>query len=645
MIQLRSALAILAAIAFIAVADEVRAASGNLSVEAEATWHADPTFAIAWDPIPPPNPTEAVYRIFDAQEQLALAFRRPLHQATEPIEAPAAPGVYRLEAWLENGAGVEGAHSSATLRFDDTVPAMPAVSQLAGWALSADDAEVSIGPSPDPPPPSGIRGYALSVDRGSGSSPCGHPSQCEPAEIDLAGAAGGAVSLGTLPEGISFVRVLAVSGAGVASAPITAEVRIDGSAPIVSLQGASASWSSGPLALTAVASDQLSGMAAAGPLGPFTAITIDGAAATSAPGNAVTAWVTGSGIHRVEYFARDAAGNVADGRAAGSATVRIDAEPPRVAFVATQDPADPERIEAIVSDDLSGPSDTRGSIGVRLAGTRARFEQLPTQVGDGHLIARWDSDSYPEGKYEFSATGYDLAGNVGGGANRTGGGRMVLINPLKIATAIAAGFGKGSKQAKRIRSGGRVKFSGQLRTRNGPLTAGLPIVITENFAAGAKPARRITLIQTRADGTFSAGLAPGPSREVTASFAGNRLLTCANSEPARLLVPAAVRLRTSAGSARIGGAPIVFSGMLAGDRVEPTARAGLPVELQFRFRGSGWREFRTLETDRRGRFHYRYRFSDDDSRGIRFQFRAYIKDREGWPYEPSASRPVLITGR
>jgi hypothetical protein len=52
-----------------------------------------------------------------------------------------------------------------------------------------------------------------------------------------------------------------------------------------------------------------------------------------------------------------------------------------------------------------------------------------------------------------------------------------------------------------------------------------------------------------------------------------------------------------------------------------------------------------VESDRRGRFRYAYRFSDDDSRGVRFQFRAYVKGREGWPYEPGASRPVMVTGR
>ncbi|HWJ43501.1 MAG TPA: hypothetical protein VNR67_08715, partial [Solirubrobacterales bacterium] len=92
-----------------------------------------------------------------------------------------------------------------------------------------------------------------------------------------------------------------------------------------------------------------------------------------------------------------------------------------------------------------------------------------------------------------------------------------------------------------------------------------------------------------------------------------------------------------------GGRPIVFSGRIR--RRGAATVANLPVELQFRFRGGTWSGFRTVEADAQGRFRYRYRFSDDDSRGVRFQFRAHVKGREGWPYGPGTSRPVNVTGR
>ena len=52
----------------------------------------------------------------------------------------------------------------------------------------------------------------------------------------------------------------------------------------------------------------------------------------------------------------------------------------------------------------------------------------------------------------------------------------------------------------------------------------------------------------------------------------------------------------------------------------------------------------SVQTDGNGRFRFPYAFSDDDSRGVRFLFRAYAPPQPGWPYEPAASRPVAVTG-
>jgi hypothetical protein len=623
--------------------------TANVQIESEDFWHADPVIAFGWQPQPPPGqPAVAAYRIRNSEGTVVQTLMRNLDQLLKPIEVPAAPGIYTLEMWLQNEAGEQGAHSSATVGFDDEAPPEPAVLAPTGWVQGTDAATVELGPGPGSLPLSGIRGYAISVDRGEGSPPCAKPGRCTAAELDLTGEAG-SVSLGILPEGVNFLRAVTVSGSGVASGMETAEVRVDGTPPAVSLRGAPAGWSNGPVTLKVEARDALSGTAAAGPLGPYTAVAVDGGAPARAPGDAVSTTVGGSGIHGVEYIARDAAGNVADGSAGAPVartTVRIDEEPPAIAFAASQDPAEPERIEALVRDSLSGPSSDRGWIAVRLAGSRRRFEQLPTRAIGSRLIARWDSDSYPQGKYEFSATGFDLAGNVGSGDSRTHGGRMVLVSPLKIATFLGSGFiGRrgAARGARRAPYGRGVQYGGRLRTAAGTSAAGVEVAITETFAAGSEPARRTSIVRTRADGSFSTRLAPGPSREVSAGFPGNRVLSRSLSEGVRLEVPSWVRLLASPATARVGGAPVIFSGKVGGAGARSVV--GLPVELQFRFRGGKWSEFRSVETDSRGRFRYAYRFSDDDSRGVRFQFRAYVKGREGWPYGPGSSRPVLVTGR
>ena len=68
------------------------------------------------------------------------------------------------------------------------------------------------------------------------------------------------------------------------------------------------------------------------------------------------------------------------------------------------------------------------------------------------------------------------------------------------------------------------------------------------------------------------------------------------------------------------------------------------MQLQFRLPGLPWTEFRTVQTNRRGRFRYAYRFSDDDSRGVRFLFRAFVPTQSDWPYEPGGSLPVAVRG-
>jgi hypothetical protein len=145
------------------------------------------------------------------------------------------------------------------------------------------------------------------------------------------------------------------------------------------------------------------------------------------------------------------------------------------------------------------------------------------------------------------------------------------------------------------------------------------------------------------DGSFSTLLRHGPSREVAAHFPGSAALGASASARVKLAVRSEIRLRVSSPVARIGGRPVVFSGRVRAP-VGVLPPEGKSVALEFRLPGLDWADFRTLRTDRRGRFRLPYRFSDDDSRGVRFQFRAYAPAQADWPYEPAGSRPVAVTG-
>lgn len=640
----------------------------------EETWHPENDFRLDWDR---PGvaaqgfPVIAVgYRVRDATGTIVVPEVRLVGDTTQidHIHVPSKPGIYTVDAWLEGPEGRRGPPTSATLRFDDARPGVARPRAPTGWVLPG--ATLRIERPTGPLPLSGIRGYAISIEAGTGSRPCAASGRCSLAETDLLGGVDDdTISPGQMPEGVNTVQVLAVSGAGVSSAEIgRALVRVDATPPGVALTGLPAGWATGPVRLTAKATDALSGMAGGGASSPFTAIAVDGGVPRSEGGDSVATTVAGQGIHRVASYARDAAGNSGEPSPA-TALVRIDEDGPRVAFLRAQDPADPERIEAMFADALSGPDPTRGSIAVRRMGSQLAWERLPTAASAGRLQARWNPDSLAPGTYEFRATAYDAAGNVTVGDRRANGARMVLANPPKAGTVIAAGFGgrrliwqrcsrqDGQRRCRReaidsfarrpttraVPYGKGIAYAGQLTAAAGTRLGGLTIEIVESFAGGSQTART-TIVRTAADGSFLTRLAPGPSRLVEAVFAGTRALDRATGGKVRLRVLSGVRLHASSASARIGGAPVVFAGRI-GDLGAPLPPGGRPVELQFRLPGREWSEFRTVQTDAQGRFRYAYSFSDDDSRGIRFQFRAFVAAQDGWPYEPAASTQVFVTGR
>ena len=647
----------------------------DLRVSSEAAWQAESRFRLDWEQPPiagPGFPIAAVgYRVRSGAGVVIPEVRLARSEAGLEISLSEKPGIYTADVWLEGPEGGRGPEASVALRFDNTRPRAARPLAPASWIPGSRPAVLRIEHPAGPHPISGIRGYAVAVDRAGESAPCASPAWCSVAETDLRGGIGDdTVSLGILPEGASVVHAVAVSGSGMRSAEIgSAIVWVDSSRPEVTLSGPGPGWANGPVWLAAKATDALSGMAADGPSGPFTAIAVDGGVPRLEHGDSVAAMVTGEGAHGVAFYARDATGNTGEA-APARVTVRIDESGPEVAFSRFQDPAEPERIEATAGDRLAGLDPARGSIAVRRARSLQPWAPLPTATGAGRLVAHWDSDSFPAGTYEFKATAYDLAGNPGFAERRGNGTRMVLSNPLKARATIAAGFGgrrlawrrcgrkDGQRRCRReaidtfeqrptrrsVPYGRAVSYAGRLASAAGPGLGGLPISIVESFAAGADPSQRTTTTRTAADGSFATRLAPGPSRWVEVVFDGTPTLARASGGEVSLGVLGGIRMRASAASARVGGAPVAFDGRVGEDGA-PIPPGGRPVELQFRLPGRDWSEFRTVQTDAHGRFRYAYSFSDDDSRGVRFQFRAFAPAQDGWPYEPAASTPVFVTGR
>ncbi|MBS1862038.1 MAG: hypothetical protein JSS68_10040 [Actinobacteria bacterium] len=650
----------------------------GLRVEGGNVWHSENSFLVEWDPNPPG--TEPVqYAIRAANLNLIRGYpdQWTRESFVGAIHVPPIPGVYYFEARTWRGPhavgdGTFGPPVYVPLYFDDVQPAPVTVaappSIAAGEAITA-----RVAPPPAPLPVSGISGYAVTFDSQPDASPCAGARHCPASAVNIAGAGAGQVRFPAAPEGIGYVHAVAVSGSGMASRAVsTTPVVIDGSPPAVHLEGAPSDWSAVPVRVTAVAVDRLSGMDAAGPTGPVTALAVDGAPVHLVPGSSATAMVSGDGIHQLQFYGRDAVGNSGDGSLPfahpGTATVRIDESGPDVRLAAP-DPTDPERIEATVADPLSGPDPDRGLIEFRRVGSSSRFQPLPTESHRGRLVARWPSDDFARGAYEFRATGYDAVGNATTSSLGAGGGRLVLQNPVKREVRLAFGFGAASLVFQRCTraDGSRTchrevvrpfarrpaartlpcchgaVVGGRLVDAAGEPLAGETVEVVEDFESGARNAERRTELTTDVDGRFSTRLVPGPSRAVTAKFAGTRRLTRVGGRQLRLRVRAAVHLRVSTARVAVGGAPVVFSGRI--DHPEaPIPAVGLPVQLEFRLPGMPWTEFRTVQSDALGRFRYPYSFSDDDSDGVRFLFRAAVPATGGWPFASATSRPLAVTG-
>ncbi len=634
-------------------------APADLRVVGGEGWRADNSFSLEWTRPPASAPAIAAtrYRVRDPQgAPVTAGLVARSEDGIGPLVVPAVPGSYTAEVWFEDTAGAQGAAAAAQLRFDDTRPAPIEPAPSPAWiGRGGIPLRVRLAHPAGPQPPAGIRGYAVAIDTRPNGSPCAAADRCTDAETALRGGIGGdELEIEVLPEGTSYLHAVAVSGAGMKSATAGhAVLHVDTVDPLTRLSGAPPGWTNRTVSLSATAIDTGSGMkpAGGGPP-PFTAIRVDGGAPAVTLGQAVTTSVIGEGTHRIAYYGRDAAGNVNDGgeqngvvnRSPGISWVRIDRTPPRVAFTNSQDPDDPDLVRAWVVDPLSGGDLSRGWIGVRPAGSGDRFEPLPpAPPADGQLRARWSSDAHPIGEYEFRAIGYDAAGNATAASRRWNGTPMVLANPLKATTELRGRFHRGGL-SRAVPYGRRVLLRGRLTTGLSSPLGGMPVRIAERFAAGARPATRVSTVRTEPNGAFSVRTAPGPSRTIAVGFAGSATLSRSAGPALSLQVRSRVRLRASSGVARIGGAPLVLRGRVAATpgEIPPTGKS---VQLQFRLPGLPWSEFRTVATDRRGRFRLAYRFSDDDSRGVRFQFRAYAPAQDGWPYEPAGSQPVIVRGR
>ena len=161
-------------------------------------------FEVGWtNPDPGGSPLSAVhYLVRDEGGAVVVGPRRIDWPAGGlAVSVPGTPGAYTLEVWLEDDDGAEGAPASTRLRFDDTAPVEPLPG--AGWIGRAElPHAIRIAHPGGPLPPSGIRGYAISVDREPEGEPCAGAWRCADAETDLRSGVEGDTLWLDLPDGL-----------------------------------------------------------------------------------------------------------------------------------------------------------------------------------------------------------------------------------------------------------------------------------------------------------------------------------------------------------------------------------------------------------------------------------------------------------
>ncbi len=346
------------------------------------------------------------------------------------------------------------------------------------------------------------------------------------------------------------------------------------------------------------------------------------------PGAEATVSLADDGRHAVAYRAIDEAGNASR---PASFSVRIDRTPPETVAFEAQDPADPARVRAIVSDATSGV--VSGGIELRPAG--GAWRPLDTVLSQGRLTARIDDAALRAGPYELRARAVDAAGNAATGSAREDGAPAALTLPLRRPVMLSIAR-SGRLVTTRLLDGTTPLGDVPVRVRAAPARAA-------GLATALRPAddrdrdRRGRLLDPHRRRRPRA--APAPPRPVPHG-----------ARAVRRRRPAAPRPRIRSTSARapvIGlravpavvpaGGAVRFRGSLLGG---PVPRGGKLVDLQARVDGR-WRTFATVRTGRRGRLRHRHRFAAS-STGRTFWFRLLARKETAYPYESAASPAVAV---
>lgn len=193
-----------------------------------------------------------------------------------------------------------------------------------------------------------------------------------------------------------------------------------------------------------------------------------------------------------------------------------------------------------------------------------------------------------------------------------------------------------SSTHERVRFGARATVAGWLGEANGIGLANQPVAVLVAPADGSGQFRRLCIVRTRANGTWTLRLPPGPSRLIEAVYAGTSELAPSTSPPVSLAVRASLRLHVRP-TRTYWGRTIQISGRLRGGYIPAS---GELVVLRIGWRG-GSAEIGHVYSGHSGRFSARYTFLRGSGSEI-YRIWAQSAKETDYPFTPALSRRVRI---
>ena len=364
------------------------------------------------------------------------------------------------------------------------------------------------------------------------------------------------------------------------------------------------------------------------------------------------------GAFTLSLWLRDEAGNDSPPSAV-EIPLRLDDVRPGLAFTAGDAAGVPQQVRAEVTDLHSGPAS--GAILYRRLNT-AEWTELQTRFeAEAGAEKATLTASLPElaaGTYVFRADAADRAGNTASTTLRADGTEMAVrkapppVAPRRVAATqtktrlfarLRGGHGRGD--ALTIPFGSPALLTGRLTRADGAGVAGRRLRVVARPSRGALTGTARSTAVTGERGGFELRLAPGPSRRITITFAGDAGLEPARRPSLELRVRSGVSLRAAPMALRTGDV-VRLSGRVR-TRGAPVPRRGKLVAIHYLEEATRrWRPVLVTRTDHGGRFRARYRFRYvSGAASIRLRATALAEER--WPYAPGFSRPVtlLVRGR